>query len=131
MQESFKDKDENSLEKGVLYDLPSQSWPLSFQGYEYHQEGDFKPCMREAVFSDFKGYPHYFNRKKIEIIASKTTPEKIREYVDSAKTLVDWLSIKENQMIAQSRAKCTDQSSQKRQVYYADDLQTMRDARRD
>ena len=107
MPENFKDKDGNSLEKGVLYDIPFQSWPLSFQGYEHRQEGDFKPCMREAVFWDFKGYPHYFPRKKVEIIATKITPERVREYLSSSKTLVDWLSIKENKMVAQSQPKCT------------------------
>jgi len=104
MREFFKDKDGNLLEKGVLYDLPPLSWPLSFQGYEDHQEGDFRNLA--AVFLDFKGYPHYFNRKKVEIIASKTTPEKAREYINSAKSLVEWLSIKETQ-IAQTLPKCT------------------------
>ncbi len=107
MPEHFKDKDGNPLEKGVLYDLSPLSWPLSFQGYENHQEGDStKP---EAVFWDFKGYPHYFNRKRVEIIAVKTTSEKAREYTTSAKSLVEWLSIKETQ-IAQSQTKCTEKT---------------------
>lgn len=96
MQESFKDKDGNFLEKGVLYDLPPLSWPLSFQCYEHCQEGDFK--NPEAVFWDFKGCPHYFNRKKVEIIATKTSPEKVREYLNLAKALVEWLSIKESKL---------------------------------
>ncbi len=107
MQEFFKDKDGNFLEKGVLYDLPPLSWPLSFQCYEHHQEGDFRNL--EAVFWDFKGCPHYFNKKKIASLAIKTTPDKVREYINSAKSLVEWLSIKESKL-AQSKPKCTEQS---------------------
>lgn len=104
MRESFKDKDGNHLEKGILYDLPPLSWPLSFQSYEDHQEGDFKSLM--AVFWDFRGNPHYFNRKKIEIIATKTTSEQIVQYINSARSLIEWLSNKESK-IAQSQVKCT------------------------
>jgi len=103
MQEFFKDKDGNPLEKGVLYDLPPLSWPLSFQSYEYRQEGDFK--NPEAVFWDFRGTPHYFNKKRVEVVAAKTSPEKAREYLNSAKSLTEWLSIKESKL-AQSKAKC-------------------------
>ena len=105
MRESFKDKDGNSLERGVLYDLPPLSWPLSFQCYEYRQEGDLKKL--ESVFWDFRGYPHYFSKEKIAVLATPINPQKIREYISSAKTLVDWLSIKET-LIAQRRAKCTE-----------------------
>jgi len=104
MREFFKDKDGNPLEKGVLYELPPLSWPLSFQCYEYCQEGDFKNL--KAVFWDFKGYTHYFSKEKISLLATKTPLEKAREYINSAKSLVEWLSIKETQ-IAQRRAKCT------------------------
>lgn len=103
MQEPFKDKDGNPLEKGVLYDLPPLSWPLSFQSYEYRQEGDFK--NPEAVFWDFKGFPHYFNKKRVEVVAAKTTLLGVKKYISSAKSLLEWLSIKESK-IAQSKAKC-------------------------
>jgi hypothetical protein len=101
MSKDFKDKNGNSLEKGVLYELPHLLWPLSFQSYEYRQEGDFK--NPEAVFWDFKGYPHYFGKEKIAVLAIPTNPQKIREYINSAKTLVEWLSNKATQMIAQRK----------------------------
>ena len=105
MSEIFRDKDGNPLEKGILYDLPPLSWPLSFQCYEHRQEGDFK--NPEAVFWDFRGNPHYFNKKKIESIATKTTLPQIVQHLNSAKSLVEWLSIKGTQ-IEQRQAKCTE-----------------------
>ncbi len=105
MREEFKDKNENPLEKGILYELPPLSWPLSFQGYEPRQQGDFRNL--EAVFWDFKGLPHYFNKCKIAAIATPTTSEKLWEYANSAMSLFQWLSIQERR-IAQSRPKLTE-----------------------
>ena len=105
MPEVFIDKEGNPLERGVLYNLPPLSWPLSFQFYEFRWEGDFK--ILKAVFLDFNGHPNYFNKKKVISIATKPTSEKMREYISSAKTLVEWLS-NEEPKITQRQAKCTD-----------------------
>jgi hypothetical protein len=96
MRKEFRDKNGHYLEKGVLYDISSLSWPLSFQGYEYSLEGDFKNL--EAVFWDFRGHPHYFNEYKTLALAVPVTPEKVREYMSSAKSLVEWLSIQKSKI---------------------------------
>ncbi len=124
MHENFVDRNGNPLEKGVLYNLPPLSWPLSFQCYEHCQQGDFRNL--EAVFWDFRSFPHYFNPKEIESIAYKTTSEKVREYLNSAKSLVDWLSNQERR-IAQSQTKCTE----KEHVFYDNNLDAIRSAQRD
>jgi hypothetical protein len=108
MQKTFRDRNGNPLERGVLYDLPPLAWPLSFQSYESRHEGDFD--VLEAVFWDFKGNPHYFGEKKVAVLATKTTPEKAREYVIAAHSLVDWLSTK----ASQSQPKCTEQTPLRR-----------------
>lgn len=45
--------------------------------------------------------------------------------------LIALINSVEKEQVAQSQLSCTDQTSQKKHVYYADDLQTMREAQRD
>ncbi len=89
MPEGFKDKTGNFLKKGVLYEIPPFLWPFSFQDYEYHPEGDSKKL--EAVFWDFTGNPHNFNEKRINLSAVPLSHENAQRYINTAKSLVEWL----------------------------------------
>jgi hypothetical protein len=104
MQESFTHKEGNPLEKNVLYTILNRAWPLSFQGYEYHPEGDLK--KPKAVFWDFRGKAVCLSREEVALLITKTNPEQIKEYIASAKSLIHWLSTKETQIV-QSQAKYT------------------------
>jgi len=107
MQEPFTHKCGNPLERNVLYTFSNRTWPMSFYRYECQQEGDLK--NPKAVFWDFRGKPIYLSREEVALLITETSPEQINEYITSAKSLLDWLSIKKTQ-IAQRRAKCTGNS---------------------
>jgi hypothetical protein len=105
MQESFINKNKTPLEKTILYTISSQRWPLSFQGYEYKPEGDYKKLV--AVFWDYEGHPIYFNKEQVALAITPATPTQIKQSISSAKGLVEWLShyqIKQSQ----SQPKFTD-----------------------